>query len=199
MTTTLTLFLAFGEADAQALHFDLNCCIVPELFKSSYIPMRKTIAEALEAAMSADYNQPMRAAMEATTWHVLEVTFDNEHIAATWKDRILKHARNDDIRFHGPLRLSEVAEFFVHKVAVPATGLEKWATLFMKNVEASFNGTCVTCNARGLVGKARDRSTDNPNKQEWCLPCWHKHNLHVTPDNLHVAASLFPATEAASS
>ena len=37
MTTTLTLFLAFGEADAQVLHFDLNCCIVPELFKSSYI------------------------------------------------------------------------------------------------------------------------------------------------------------------
>jgi hypothetical protein len=189
--TTLTLFLAFGEADAQALHFDLNCCIVPELFRSSYIPMRKTIAEALEAAMSADYNQPMRAAVEATTWHVLEATFDNEHIAAAFKDRILKHAdyRNDVIRFHGPLRLSEVAAFSVHKVAVPATGLEKWATLFMKKVEASFNGTCATCNARGLVGKARDMSTDNADKQEWCLPCWHKHLLLLTPPNLHVACA----------
>ena len=200
MPTTLTLFLAFGEADAQLLHFDLNCCIVPELFKSSYIPMRKTIAEALEAAMSADHSQPIAAAMQATTWHVLEVTFDNEHIAATWKDRILMHARNDDyIRFYGPLRLSEVAAFLVHKVVVPATGLDEWAARFMVRVEASFNGRCVTCNARGLVGKAVDKSTGNPNKQEWCVPCWDKHNLKVTPDNLHVAASLFPATEAASS
>jgi hypothetical protein len=201
MTTTLTLFLAFGEADAQVLHFDLNCCIHPELFKSSYIPMRNTIAEALEAALSADHRQPMCAAMHATTWHVLEVTFDNEHIAATWKDLILKHARNDYIRFYGPLRLSEVAAFFVHKVAVPATGLDEWAARFMKKVEASFNGTCVTCDRRGLVGKGVDKSSGNPDKQEWCVPCWYKHNLMVTPDNLHHAASLlkFPATEAASS
>jgi hypothetical protein len=196
--TTLTVFLAFGEADAQTLHFDRDCIILPELFnegKSSYIPVKNTSDEALEAALCANLMQPMRAAMEATTWHVLEVSFDALHIAATWKDRILKHTRNDEIRFYGPLRLSEVAKFCVHKTVVPATGLEKWAARFMRKVEASFDGTCETCHTRGLVGKARDTSTDNRFKQAWCLPCWYKYNLDVTPGNLHIAASLIPATD----
>jgi hypothetical protein len=145
----------------------------------------EAIAEALEAATADHHSQRIAAAMQATTWH-LEVTFDNEHIAATWKDRC-SDVPIDYIRFYGPLRLSAAA-FFVHKVAVPATGLDdEWAARegFMKKVEASFNGTCVTCDTRGLVSKGVDKSSGNPDKQEWCVPCWYDRilNKHARNDD----------------
>jgi mono/diheme cytochrome c family protein len=179
-SSNLTCYLAFCESDANRI--DSSGIIDPELF-GNYIPLKRSQEAAVLAALATRTSQAMKAASEATTWFVLEVSWSPEQVGHFFMQIKLSRCKERDgswcYRLREAIQLQEAATAQWRKIDVAATGLDAWAE---RNLYAcsKFTGHCADCHGDNLTVRQGGRQGD-----AWCQPCWHRFLAKDVKEDLH--------------
>ena len=177
--SALICYLAFCESDANRI--DSSGIIDPELF-GNYIPLKRSQEAAVLAALATRTSQAMKAASEATTWFVLEVSWSPEQVGHLFMQIKLSRCKERDgswcYRLREAIQLQEAATAQWRKIDVAATGLDAWAERTLHNCD-KLTRACADCLAVVPVRQGGSRG------DAWCLPCWHSYLARDAREDLH--------------
>jgi hypothetical protein len=185
--TELTLFIAFAESDAQMIEV---AQVVHSGMFAGGIPLKTNIAAALSSALAVDTLQAMVAAVQTTTWYVLEIKFDD--VGALFLNHSLVHARDRNgpgvFAFHAPLLLTRSWAINGHlvdyhqwrEIEVAPTGLDAWGAFFLRRKYWLTDGTCHNCHTQCTTVWQTKAGA-----QYHCLACWHAHCRSTSAADVH--------------
>ena len=88
----LTVYCAFSAADAELINND--SMVATSLFDVEFIPLKATVTASIEGAFRRKASElAHRAAVEITTWYVLELKFNAQQVCSMFLAKQLFHCR----------------------------------------------------------------------------------------------------------
>ena len=148
----LTVYCAFSAADAELIN--KNSMVATSLFDVEFISLKTTDMASIEGACRRKASElAHRAAVERTTWYVLELKFNAQQVCSMFLAKQLFHCRGldgstayrmygDDLRLDG----DDPPDYCWHKATMDATGLDAWAERFLPQRSMRPTLKCEGCN-----------------------------------------------------
>ena len=186
----LTVYCAFSAADAEFIN--KNSMVATSLFDVEWIPLKATVTASTEGAFRRKASElAHRAAVEMTTWYVLELKFNAHQVCSMFLAKQLFHCRALDgstayRMYSESLRLNgdDPPVYCWHEATTDETGLDAWAERFLPKQSMRLTLKCKGCDLAD--GQPVWATPSRESQQgEFCKTCWHSFYRGNTLASLH--------------
>ena len=156
----LNVYCAFSVADAELINND--SMIATSLFDVEFIPLKATVTASIEGALRRKASElAHRAAVEITTWYVLELKFNAQQVCSMFLAKQLFHCRaldgstayrmyGDSLRLNGDDPPVYCWNKVINQQQQPTTAKEELLSIFVSRRTMCRNH-CAACALRMFV------------------------------------------------